>query len=168
VAAVREEIRLPVWHSTVEMIRDRPWRGFGLDGFRFVYPRYMRIDAWTEPVLNHPHNAWLDAAVRLGLPGLAAFVGLVACCVYEARRSLASCAAKSRQPMRVRTGRLWEAIAVGCLAGLLAGLAHGMVDSGYFLVDLAWTFALMAAMVNARPTHAGSACHGNVAGDIDA
>jgi hypothetical protein len=28
----------------------------------------------------------------------------------------------------------------------LGGLAHGMVDSGYFLPDLAWSLALMAGL----------------------
>jgi hypothetical protein len=38
------------------------------------------------------------------------------------------------------------AVAVGCLASLVAGLAHGLVDSGYFLVDLSWCLALVAGL----------------------
>lgn len=150
VAALAEEIRPSVWHSAGKMIRDRPWTGFGLDGFQFTYPQYMRIDAWTEPVLYHPHNVWLDAAVRLGIPGVVVFVGLMVCCVYEAARSLASPSARCPQLVGVGKDQLWETVAVGCLAGLLAGLAHGMVDSGYFMVDLAWTTGLVAAMLNTR------------------
>ena len=128
------EIRIPVWQSTWQMIVDHPWRGVGLDGFRTLYPRYMQVAAWTEPLLYHPHNVWLDAAVRLGMPGLALFAALVAFCVREV----------------IRWGRaasgLQRALAVGCLAGLLAGLAHGLVDSGYFMADLAWSLALVAGM----------------------
>ena len=45
-------------------------------------------------------------------------------------------------------GATWHrAVAVGCLAGVWAGLAHGVVDSGYFVVDLAWSLALVAGMI---------------------
>jgi hypothetical protein len=39
-------------------------------------------------------------------------------------------------------------VAVGCLASLWAGLAHGLVDSGYFVGDLAWVLALVAGLVS--------------------
>ena len=129
-----DEIRIPVWASTWQMIVDHPWRGVGLDGFRTLYPRYMHVAAWTEPLLYHPHNVWLDAAVRLGIPGLALFATLVALCVREVIRW-------ERAALGVQ-----RALAVGCLAGLLAGLAHGLVDSGYFVADLAWSLALVAGM----------------------
>jgi putative inorganic carbon (HCO3(-)) transporter len=128
------EVRIPVWQSTLHLIRDRPWLGVGLDGYRYVYPRYMLPQAWREPLLYHPHNVWLDAAARLGVPGLALFVLLVSLCVRQVRGW-----------RRGATG-LERALAAGCMAGLLAGLAHGMVDSGYFLADLAWSLGLVSAI----------------------
>jgi O-antigen ligase len=86
---------------------------------------------------------WLDAAVRTGLPGLAVFVLLVGCCVMFAVAAV--------QRWRSEDGderfALAHAVAVGCLASLAAGLAHGWVDSGYFLADLAWCLALVAGWV---------------------
>ena len=142
-AAWIEEIRIQVWYSAVEMIAERPWFGVGLDGFRHLYPRYMQAAAWREPVLCHPHNAWLDAAVRTGLPGLALFSILVAFCLREllcwARRAVG-----------------WQrALAAGCVAAMLGGLAHGLVDSGYFLPDLAWTLGLMAGLAQMASRQAG-------------
>jgi len=140
------EVRVPLWQSTLEMIGDHPWLGVGLDGFRFVYPRYMRAEAWTEPLLYHPHNAWLDAAARMGLPGLALFVLLVGACFASAVGAVS----RQRECGEAQAA-LATAVAVGCLASLGAGLAHGLVDSGYFLVDLAWCLALVAGMTqNAR------------------
>jgi O-antigen ligase len=128
------DIRVPVWVSTWRMILDHPWMGVGLAGFRFVYPRYMYLSAWSEPVLYHPHNMWLDAAVRSGLPGMVFFGALV--CL-----STVSLARWARA-----TGGIAQVLAVGCLAGCLAGVAHGMVDSGYFVGDLAWILALTGGL----------------------
>jgi O-antigen ligase len=138
-AGLLDEVRIPVWQSTWHMIRDHPWWGVGLDGYRFAYQRYMQVAAWTEPLLHHPHNAWLDAAVRLGLPGLVLYGTLVALCIHTAARWT-----------RAARG-IERAMALGCMAGLLAGVAHGLVDSGYFLADLAWSLALVAGAAQAGP-----------------
>jgi hypothetical protein len=135
-ASVLTEIRIPVWHSTLEMIADHPWLGVGLDGFRFVYPRYMRAEAWSEPLLYHPHNMWLDVTVRLGLPGLMTLCALIVFCLYSATRL-------ARNVSGIRKG-----VAIGLLAGLCAALAHGLVDGGYFLADLAWSLALVAGTLS--------------------
>jgi hypothetical protein len=61
--------------STLRMIHDRPWFGFGLGSWPWVYPRYAIID----PVLfaNHAHNDWAEWAADGGLP-FALLIGLVA------------------------------------------------------------------------------------------
>jgi O-antigen ligase len=142
-AGLLDEVRVQLWQSTLDVIGDHPWLGVGLDGFRFVYPRYMRTEAWTEPLLYHPHNVWLDAAVRLGLPGLVTFVLLVGGCVASAARA----ALRLQKRGEGEQFALVYAVAVGCLASQGAGLAHGAVDSGYFLVDLAWCLALVAGII---------------------
>jgi O-antigen ligase len=143
-AGLLDELRVPLWQSTLAMVRDHPWLGVGLDGFRFVYPRYMRPEAWTEPLLYHPHNVWLDAAARLGLPGLALFAALAGGTLAAAL----SAARRWRRPDGGAHAALGYAVAVGCLASLAAGLAHGLVDSGYFLADLAWSLALVAGVTH--------------------
>ncbi|MBN1641915.1 MAG: O-antigen ligase family protein [Anaerolineae bacterium] len=134
-----DTVRVSVWQSTLHMIADHAWLGVGLDGYRTVYPRYMQAAAWTEPLLYHPHNAWLDAAVRTGVPGLAIHALLIALVLRRAFRC-----AQAAPPAQ-------QALAVGCAAGIVAGLAHGLVDSGYYLPDLAWSLALAGAMASAAP-----------------
>lgn len=52
--------------TTLQMIRDRPWFGFGLGSWPWVYPRY----AFYDPVLfaNHAHNDWVEWAANGGIP----------------------------------------------------------------------------------------------------
>ena len=59
---------------------------------------------------------------------------------------------------------------MGGLAGLLAGLAHGLVDSGYFMTDLAWSLALLAAVVhlNGRTSVGALSTGADVARDLQA
>ncbi|MCD6290632.1 MAG: O-antigen ligase family protein [Anaerolineae bacterium] len=121
-------LRPEVWQAAWAMWRDHPWLGVGLDGFYQVYPRYMALDAWREPLLYHPHNAVLEIGTWMGILGLLALVAV--------GWSLL---------------RLWSArdgcspgVRVGLMAGWAAGLAHGMVDAFYVLPHLAlWAmFAL--------------------------
>jgi O-antigen ligase len=65
--------------STVRMIHDRPWLGFGLGSWPWVYPRYAIID--PVAVANHAHNDWVEWTSEGGLL-LGALIALIAlrCC----------------------------------------------------------------------------------------
>ncbi len=128
--------RLHLWMSTLQMIRDHPWLGVGLDNFLYQYRgKYIRPAAWQEPDLSHPHNWVLDYASRLGLLGLAAGVWLQ---VAFWRRAL---------PLRWLRDRDDRALAIGLMASMADFLAHGLVDNSFFLVDLAFAFFLTLGLV---------------------
>ncbi len=61
--------------STLRMIHDRPWFGFGLGCWPWVYPRYAIID--PVAVANHAHNDWVEWASEGGIL-FAALIALVA------------------------------------------------------------------------------------------
>jgi O-antigen ligase len=118
-------IRMRLWQSALNMGRDHPWGGVGLDNFLYLYrDRYVQRDAVQDRFLNHPHNWLLDWWTRLGLVGLALFVGLVAANAQAGLRGL----------RRVGSTRLLAAAALGMQ---LYALAHGLLDNSFFLVDLA-------------------------------
>ena len=123
--------RLNLWQAAINMVRDHPWFGVGLDNFLYAYRgRYILDAAWQEPNLSHSHNVILDFATRLGLLGLLAGGWLM----WEAGRA-------TRRAIR-RAGETWLPVATG-LGGLLAAmLAHGLVDHSFFLVDLSFVFFL--------------------------
>ncbi len=65
--------------STLRMIADRPWLGFGLGSWPWVYPRYATIDPIS--VANHAHNDWVEWTSEGGLlfGGLLAAIALRCC-----------------------------------------------------------------------------------------
>ena len=62
--------------SSLQMLRDRPWTGFGLGTFETAYPAYALFDAGLT--VNHAHNDWLEWAADGGIPlfFLLAFIAL--------------------------------------------------------------------------------------------
>jgi O-antigen ligase len=126
-------LRLSLWHSSVEMIRDHPVFGVGLDQFLYVYaPRYVRPEAWPERFTSHPHDLILDLWLRLGIMGLAV-AGLYLFLFTRSVRRLA---------------KEQNALGVAAAAAILAGTLHGLVDNGYFLPDLALAFWLFSALID--------------------
>jgi putative inorganic carbon (HCO3(-)) transporter len=61
--------RIQLWDLTVPVINDNLFWGIGLNNFRLIPEvRYF---------LSHPHNQFLDVAVELGIPALAAFLAIL-------------------------------------------------------------------------------------------
>ena len=134
VRGVDATLRLDVWRAAWAMWLDHPWLGAGLDGFQWLYPRYMALSAWREPLLYHPHNWLLEIATWTGVVGLAAACLMGWAGVRTWRRALAA----GPSP-----------ILAGMGAGTIAGLAHGLVDAGYFLPHLALLTMLTLGMAAA-------------------
>ncbi len=127
------------------MIREHPWLGVGLDNFLYAYRgRYILNAAWQEPNLNHPHNLVLDFATRLGLLGLMAGGWLFWQLGQKVRAAIS-------EPPSSRNTEFWP-VAVGIAGSLAYMLAHGLVDHGYFLVDLAFAFHLLLALAQTTPS----------------
>jgi O-antigen ligase len=71
--------------STLDMIRDRPWTGFGLGTWSTVYPAYARYDDGL--FANHAHNDWAQWTAEGGFPFLALLLGIAVWSVRPALRS---------------------------------------------------------------------------------
>jgi len=131
-------VRTQVWTSAINLLRERPILGGGLDQFLYLYrSRYILPEAWREPDLSHPHNVVLDYWVSLGILGLAILAALQ---VAFWRSALAAW-------RRLRhTDWLLTAVIVGAMGSMADFLAHGIVDNSYFVVDLAYVFCLTLAL----------------------
>jgi O-antigen ligase len=127
-------MRLRLWAGTLNMLKEHPVWGVGLDNFLYEYrTRYVLPSAWREPNLSHPHNLVLDFWTRLGLGGLVVMVWLAAGAWRASGRAM------GRDPANL-------ALYVGLRAALLGALAHGLVDNSFFLVDLSHVFLLYLAL----------------------
>lgn len=148
-------LRLLVWLAALKMIRDHPLLGFGPDQFLYHYSNlYTAQPYWvtklngkptiasTQPTLAQPHNLLLELWIS---GGVLAVLGVAALLWAFWRR----CAHLWRLGAAAHDERsVWAAaVALGLAGAMAATVVHGMVDSAYFVPDLALIFWMMVAMV---------------------
>ena len=106
--------------SSVRMIRDRPWQGWGLGTYASVYPAYATFDLGAR--VEHAHNYWLEWAAEGGIPLALVWLVLALAVSVPAIRSI------------------WG-------IGILAVFLHALVDYPFARFGLtAWNFALLGAL----------------------
>jgi O-antigen ligase len=71
--------------STVQMIRQRPWLGFGLGTYVYVYPEFASFD--TGLTVDHAHDDWVEWTAEGGIPMLLLTLGIAAMSLRPALRS---------------------------------------------------------------------------------
>lgn len=142
------ELRWLIWGSTVQMLRDHPAFGVGLDQFLYQYaPRYVNPAAWSERFTAHPHDLFLDFWVRLGIMGLA-WVGWL----------LLALGARLWRAWRHECTPEHRRLALALAAAFVAATVHGLIDNFYFLIDLAtsWWFLLALTRIVTEDPGPGS------------
>jgi O-antigen ligase len=132
--------RIRAWQSAVNMIRDHPITGLGLDQFLYAFRgHYIMPDAWQEPNLSHPHNIVLDFWIRLGIFGVILLLGTLATFFRLTR--------KLYQRYRNSPHVLDFAFLVGSIGSMVNLLAHGLIDNSVYVQDLAYVFVLLLAVI---------------------
>jgi O-antigen ligase len=118
------QYRREIARSTLAMIADHPWRGFGLGTFQAVYPAYALFDAGK--IVEHAHNDWLEWAAGGGIPFAMAWLVLVLALVRPAVRSV------------------WG-------IGVLAVFLHATVDYPFARIAVSsWVFILIGGLLGER------------------
>ena len=54
-----DESRLVIWRIALDLMRERPWLGWGLGNYKFLYPSRIVGLNLQETYVGHPHNLWL-------------------------------------------------------------------------------------------------------------
>ena len=152
IATIRPS-RPVLWNAALKMASERPWLGFGPDGFRHVYGHYAGFARWDTRV--HANNMYLEAMTGAGLPGLAALLWLVC----------AAGLALLRRCRAVPPERLMPALAI--LAAWVMVVGHGLVDSFLSFTTTYLTFAMVAGLAFSRAFSSDASPSGHVGpGDI--
>ena len=123
-------LRLSYWQTGMNMLLDNFWTGVGLGNFGTVYPNYKGPKAGA---VKAAHNDYLQAFCETGVFGFLLFTAFWAYfTIWGALRIY-------NEP---DSGERWALI--GLYAGLLAFLAHSLVDFNFFNPALSF-FAFLAA-----------------------
>lgn len=123
--------RLCMVYSGVQMVRDYPLTGVGLDMVPKMYPLYRRDDAPRYRV-PHLHNNLLQIAAERGVLALAAYLWLLASFFSKAWRSL---------PLLAGFPRACVAAALSALAAITAA---GLFEYNFWDAEIQYlTFAII-------------------------
>lgn len=127
-------IRLRIWESSLDIIRDHPITGLGLDQFLYEFrSRYIRPDAIFDPDLSHPHNILLDFWIRLGLVGAALIIAIQVVFWRVMWQAYA----------RLSGDTIWRVLIIGAMGSMAALVIHGLIDNSVFVDDLVYVFMLL-------------------------
>jgi O-antigen ligase len=77
-------LRLLLWRTSLDLIRVRPWFGYGVGGFTPAFEKQLpqemqghELTGWCARTVHDPHNQFLRVTVEAGVLGLLAFLGLI-------------------------------------------------------------------------------------------
>ena len=124
-------VRQVMWRGTVNLIAERPLRGYGLGAFAAEYSQRAKSQSgWRAIASTDPHNQYLFLWVEAGLLGLLAFAWWLI--------------AATRQPARAP----YRTLALGLLAGWCA---TSLFSSHFQTFNEGHLIALLLGVLLARP-----------------
>jgi O-antigen ligase len=131
--------RLNVWRSTIELLKDHPITGVGLDQFLYIYrSSYIVPEGSADPDLSPPHNFILDYWVFLGIAGV--LVGLWLQVAFW--RTIWSTYRRVHH-----ADPILFALLLGAMGMMANFIGHGLVDVSFFFINLSFLFSLVVAVV---------------------
>ncbi len=137
-----DDPRVGVWAIAADLMRERPWLGWGLGNFKFLYPPRL-IDPEYQDVF-HPHNIWLLLGTEAGIPVMILMSLLVGFICYRAVRYCLTPAQKTDNPSLQVSGR---AIALGYLLAFWGCLGFALFDVTFYDVRVnALNWTMLAAL----------------------
>jgi tetratricopeptide (TPR) repeat protein len=125
------------WGTTIEIIKDNPLIGKGLDTFGLIYPFFQRPGV---NIVHHSHNTYLQLGVEMGVIGTAVFLWFACWWLWRTVRIF-----KETRDKKIR-------VLVGSL--MVAGMAfflHQALDFEFYLPSVTLPgFAVLALAIGAR------------------
>jgi O-antigen ligase len=78
------------YRASLDMVRDHPIAGIGLENYGLLYPRYRPVEPETMPADTVPtmvHNGYLQTAVTGGIPALLLYLALISAILWTVWRA---------------------------------------------------------------------------------
>lgn len=123
--------RRAYWQEAINMIKDYPVLGVGINAYSLIAPRYKIT--WG----GYPHNSYLQMTAETGLVGIATFFWILIVLFRESFRILKQIGSQPR-------GMLF----LGFLTGFLGFLIHSFFDTNFYSVQLgSLMWIIMGAIV---------------------
>lgn len=123
------ETRLEYWRVAEGVIKDHFWTGIGIKGWENKYQENLLKYA-KPPFLNwvspQPHNVFLDAMVKAGLPGLLAIVALLLWPIVAVVKLLKRGGLLAKEKVLSLGSANW--FVLGILGYSVAMLVFGLID----------------------------------------
>jgi O-antigen ligase len=120
--------RVYTWRGTVQMAQARPLLGWGPGTFPSAYNRFAIVGS-----TSHAHQSWLQIAAEQGAPALLLLLGTCGVAAVRGWKQLES--------------QHWPLVAGG-LGALLAMLAHGCTDSGWYVSSITLLLVVTLAVLD--------------------
>ena len=149
--------RWPIWHDTLQLIRQHPWLGSGLGTFGAAFPSVQTT--FLNMFVNHAHSDYLELASEVGLPTGLLVLGAVFYLLLQSIRRF-----------RISEPRFERAVALGCFGALVAILLHSLADFNLQIPANALLFAVVLGLAygtSPREMQVGKQCR-TVQCDVEA
>lgn len=143
-----KELRVELWKDGLYVARKHYPVGVGMGGFVPALIADERLEVVRPSMPNRAHNEYIELAVEAGLPGLAAWAGIIALVAGGAWRT------------RGRARGMARGEALFAVTVLLILMLHSVVDYPFRSMSLACLGALCAAMLLAGPEPAAFGSNG--------
>jgi O-antigen ligase len=126
--ATSNNLRVMIWQTTFEIIKQKPIFGVGLGNYQNYFTEFTKnrvnYPEYVSPMALTPHNIFLTFWVNLGILGLSAFVWIL--CIF--------------------INANWQRKNYLLLSIMLSIVIFGFVDTPYWKNDLALIFWLLIAV----------------------
>lgn len=128
--------RSEIWKGCINMFKEKPVRGFGMNTFMDNYPRYMICSPRGDYKSDLPHNCYLLIAVEMGVFGLLAFLCMLGVMFKSIFTGL----------KKMPAAGLYYGILTGLFGALTCYLIHSFFDNNLQTMQTAFLFWFMAGM----------------------
>jgi O-antigen ligase len=133
------KLRWMTWVDTFRILKDFPLFGSGLGTFAMVFPIYRSFH--LAQMTNHAENDFLQLASEVGLVGAGLLLILLVAFFYKAVSGVRSLPGDDR----------YRYIGIGGLVGIVALMAHSLVEANIQIPANAFLFTFILGIVLRLP-----------------